>query len=107
MFNNLAEIAKLMSKAKDIQSNLAKFKDEMPSLEFTAVAPGGAVSVTVSGDFQIKSIHVADDAPAGREELETLLAAAVNDALNAAKTNARMKMGEITGGLGMDLPGIF
>ncbi len=107
MFGNLAEMAKLMSKAKDIQSNLKKFKEELPTMEFSASSPGSQVRVTVTGDFRIKKIELTDEALQDRASLEEQILMATNSALIAAKAAAQEKMGEVTGGLGLDLPGIF
>lgn len=107
MFGNLGELAKMMSKAKDIQANLKKFKEEMPTMEFSASSPGNQVRVTVSGDFRIKEIALTDEALKDREQLEEQIRLAVNSAIAAAKASAQEKMNEVTGGLGVDLPGIF
>jgi len=107
MFGNLGELAKMMSKAKDIQANLKKFKEEMPTMEFSASSPGCQVKVTVTGDFRVKEIEVSEEALKDRLQLEEQIQLAVNSALAAAKASAQEKMNEITGGLGVDLPGIF
>ncbi len=107
MFGNLGELAKMMSKAKDIQANLKKFKEEMPTMEFSASSPGCQVRVTVTGDFRVKEVEVTDEAMKDRVQLEEQIQLAVNSALAAAKASAQEKMNEITGGLGVDLPGIF
>lgn len=107
MFGNLGELAKMMSKAKDIQANLKKFKEEMPTMEFSASSPGCQVRVTVTGDFRVKEIALAEEALKDRAQLEEQIQLAVNSALAAAKASAQEKMNEITGGLGVDLPGIF
>lgn len=107
MFGNLGELAKMMSKAKDIQANLKKFKEEMPTMEFSASSPGCQVRVTVTGDFRVKEIEVSEEALKDRLQLEEQIQLAVNSALAAAKASAQEKMNEITGGLGVDLPGIF
>ena len=104
MFGNLAEMAKLMSKAKDIQANL---KEEMPTMEFSASSAGNLVKVTVSGDFMVKGVEIAPDANLNAAELQEAVLFATNSALIAAKAAAQAKMTEVTGGLGMDLPGIF
>ena len=107
MFGNLAEMAKLMSKAKDIQANLKKFKEDMPTMEFSASSAGNLVKVTVSGDFMVKGVEIAPDANLNAAELQEAVLFATNSALIAAKAAAQAKMTEVTGGLGMDLPGIF
>ncbi len=107
MFGNLGELAKMMSKAKDIQANMKKMKEELPTMEFSATSPGSQVRVTVTGDFRVKEIVLTDDALKDRELLEEQILHAVNSALVAAKASAQEKMTEITGGLGVDLPGMF
>lgn len=103
MFGNLGEMAKMMSKVKDIQSGMKKFKEELPTLEFSATSAGGLVKVTIAGDFTVKSVEISPDA-AGCD-----LGAAVKEASNAAVIAAKMtiqsKMSEISGGI--DLPGLF
>ena len=99
MFGNLGELAKMMSKAKDIQANLKKFKE--------ASSPGCQVRVTVTGDFRIKEISLTDEALKDRALLEEQILVAANSALAAAKATAQEKMNEVTGGLGVDMPGIF
>ncbi len=106
MFGNLAEMAKLMGKAKDIQANLKKFKEELPTMEFSASSANDQVRVTVSGDFRIKSVRISEDATRS-PELEEQITVATNSAIAAAKAAAQAKMAEVTGGLGLDLPGLF
>ena len=107
MFGNLAEMAKMMSKAKEIQANLKTFKEELPTMEFSASSPGSQVKVTVSGDFRVKKIELTDEALRDRELLEDQIMVAANSAIAAAKVAAQEKMNEITGGLGLNLPGLF
>jgi len=107
MFGNLGELAKMMSKAKDIQANLKKFKEEMPTMEFSASSSGCHVRVTVTGDFRVKEVVLTEEALKDRAQLEEQIQLTVNSALAAAKASAQEKMNEITGGLGVDLPGVF
>ena len=60
------------------------------------------VTVTASGDLQIKSITIDPEAvdPDDVEMLQDTVLAAVNGALNAAQELAASKMGGIAGGLG-------
>ena len=105
MFGNLGEMAKLMGKAKEIQSGMKRFKEEMPNLEFSATGMNGAVKVVVTGDFSIKEITIApgvEDAPVLAAEIQR----AVNTALFSAKQNVQQRMSELTGGIGIELPGL-
>ena len=105
MFGNLGEMAKLMSKAKDIQNGMKKFKEELPTLEFSATAAGGRVKVTICGDFSVKSIEIAPEAKTADCDLAAEVKEALNSAVVAAKMTIQSKMSEISGGL--DLPGLF
>ena len=104
MLGNLGEMAKLMSKAKDIQNGMKKFKEELPRLEFSATASGGRVKVTVAGDFTVKSIEIAPEAKTAECDLAAEIKEAMNSAVVAAKMTIQSKMSEISGGI--DLPGL-
>lgn len=106
MFGNLGEMAKLMGRAKEIQNEMKRFKEEMPNLEFSATGMNGAVKVVVSGDFAVKQIEIAPGA-AGAPELAVEIQRAVNTAIFSAKQNIQQRMNEITGGLGINLPGLM
>lgn len=105
MFGNLGEMAKLMQKAKDIQNNMKKMKQEMAESEYEASAPGGQVRAVVSGDFQLKAISIAPEAMNDRELLEDQVLCAVRSALDNARNAAQARMAEVTGGL--NIPGLF
>lgn len=104
MFGNLAEMAKLMGKAKEIQAGMKKFKEDMPNAEYAATNSDGSVKVTVSGDFRIKNVEITENAPVNPVVLSQEITAAANTALDMAKFAAQQKMSELTGGLGIDLP---
>ena len=105
MFGNLGEMAKLMQKAKDIQNNMKKMKQEMAESEYEASAPGGQVRAVVSGDFQLKAITIAPEAMNDRELLEDQVLCAVRSALDNARNAAQARMAEVTGGL--NILGLF
>ena len=68
------------------------------------------VTVTVTGDGQVKSIKIdpGGDRPRGRRVLlEDMVLAAVNEALRSAQELAASRMGGLAGGLGgLGLPGL-
>ena len=106
MFGNLGEMAKLMGRAKEIQNEMKRFKEEMPNLEFSATGMNGAIKVVVTGDFAVKQIEIAPGA-GNAPELALEIQRAVNTAIFSAKQNIQQRMKEITGGLGIDLPGLM
>ena len=103
MLGNLGELAKLMSKAKDIQAAMKAMKEDMPKMEFSATGANTGVKVTVSGDFMIKAVEI----PAGAETSSLLaeeIRMAANSAVAAAKSTIQERMKSATGDLGIDLP---
>ena len=51
-------INQLMKEAKKMQADMEKSQEELISKEFEAVAGGGAISVKVSGNKEIKEIKI-------------------------------------------------
>ena len=100
MFGNLGEMAKVLSRVKDIQRGMKEYRDEMPRLEFSATSADGSVTATVSGDMVVKRIDFAST-PARK----AAIIEAVNAANALAKGALRDKMQELSGG--MDLPGLM
>lgn len=107
MFGNLGSISNILAGLGDIKENMEKMKDELKELEVDGESGGGKVRVTAGGDFSIRRLKIDPELTADPEMLEDLIAAAANDALGKAKAEARKKMGELTGGLGIDLPSIM
>ena len=105
MLGNLAEMAKLFSRAKDIQKNVKELREELPRMEFSATSANGAVTAVLTGDLLVKRLEFAPGAD------PVTAKAAVIEAVNAAgalaKLALRARMKEITGGLDLDLPGMM
>ncbi len=103
----LGDIAKLMSMAKDLKGNMKAIQEEVGNREFTGSSGSGAVQVVISGKMEVKKIFIKQEALKDGEVLQDLVAAAVNSALTEAKNALKAKLEEMTGGLGLDLPGMF
>ena len=112
MFGNLGglgDIAKLMSLAKDFQGNMKAIQEEVGNREFTGTSGNGVVQVVVSGKMEVKKLFIKQDALKlhDAEMLQDLVTTAVNNALAEAKGALKAKLEEMTGGLGINLPGMF
>lgn len=105
MFGNLAEMAGLMKKAKDLQSNLKNIRAELAETEVTAESGSGKVQVVAACDNRIKKIIISPDCTGDVEILEDLVTLAVNNALDKVKLHTQSKMADLTGGL--NIPGLF
>lgn len=102
-----------MQKAQQVQKNIEALQEEIKASEFNSSSGGGLVKITISGNYDIKSIEV-DDSIISIEEkslMLDLIIAAYNDAKRVVKETTDAKMQEATAGLplppGMKIPGLF
>ncbi|MDD3115969.1 MAG: YbaB/EbfC family nucleoid-associated protein [Victivallaceae bacterium] len=105
MFGNLAEMANMVKKAKEIKNNMKAMKEELSSLEVSGTSADGKIIAIASGDFIVKRITIDPSYSADNHTIATMTTLAVNDAINNARNIARQKMSELTGGL--DIPDLF
>lgn len=96
----------LLKQAQKMQKDLAKVESELNEKEYEATMGGGVVKVAVKG-MQVESIQIDETLldKDGKEDLEEMLKAALNDAFNQAVEDKEKTMNAITGGVKM--PGGF
>lgn len=92
----------LMKQAQRMQRQMEESQKELETKEFTAKAGGGAVSVTVTGNREVKSVIIDKEVvdPDDVEMLQDLVVAAVNEALKQVEDANAQAMSRMTGGLG-------
>ena len=102
-------MANLMKQAQKMQKQMEEQAKEMEAKEFTATAGGGAVSVTVSGSREVTKVSLKEEVvdPDDIEMLEDLVVAAVNEALRQVEEETSANMGNLAGGMGGGIPGLF
>jgi DNA-binding YbaB/EbfC family protein len=104
-------INQMMKQVQQMQAEMVKAQEELKEQTVEASSGGGMVTVTVSGDLEVKSITIDPEAvdPDDVEMLQDMVLAATNEALRSAQELAAQKMGQATGGLGglegLGLPG--
>ncbi len=103
---NLASMASLMSQAGDLQGKMSAAKERISRLEVEGTAGGDAVTVRMTGDFQVNGvmIHQWLVEAKNRELMEELLSTAMNQAIQRAKESAAREMADIAEG--MNIPGL-
>ena len=86
----------LMKEAKKMQADLEKTQQELVQKEFDATVGGGAVSVKVSGDKQLKEITIQKDVVDSDdvEMLQDLILTCVNEALKKVDSAQAASMGK-------------
>ena len=92
----------MLSKAKEMQEKMKKVQDKIKSLEVEGLAGGNLVKVVISGDYEIKSITISEDAK--KEKIEVILdliIAAFNNAKNNLKKRSSEELSQITGGINL------
>ena len=107
MKGNMGNMNKLLKQAQKMQANMAKVQDEIAQLEIEGSAGGDMVVAKVNGANELLALKIDPEAvdPEDVETLEDLVMAAINSALQQAKTISEEMMGQVAGGMG-GLPGM-
>lgn len=95
----------LMMRAQRMQQDVQRVQAELNVREFSASSGGGMVTVTVTGNKEVKSIVISPECvdPDDVEMLQDLVLSAVNAALATATETVEAEISKITGGLGLGL----
>ena len=96
-----------MREVQKMQQKLMKMQEELEATDFIGTAGGGAVTITMSGKFEITGVKIDPEAFSAEDivELEVMVKAAAKDAFDKA-TDAQQKLvNNATGG--MRIPGLF
>lgn len=104
MPNNVNSLAR---QAQKMQEEVERITEELEQKEYTASAGGSAVSVTITGKNEVKSIDIKPEVvdPEDIEMLSDMITAAVNEALRKVSEEKEKRLGSVTGGL--NIPGLF
>ena len=102
----MTNFADMLSKAKDMQDKMKEVQEQIKKIEVEGVAGGNLVKVILTGDYEIKSIIIHEDAKKEDQEIiNDLIKAAYNNAKENLKKKSAEELSKITGGL--DLPSGF
>ncbi len=109
MFKGLGDLGKMsgmMKQAMALKNNIDSFKEQLGEERVEGSAGGGMVQVVVSGKMELLDIKIDPEVidKDDPEMLETLVRAAVNEAMEKTRELVKEKMSEMTGGL--DIPGL-
>ncbi|PJF42311.1 MAG: YbaB/EbfC family nucleoid-associated protein [Phototrophicales bacterium] len=102
--------AALLRQMQKMQEDMAAAQEALAEETIDVTAGGGAITVTITGHQRVQSIKIDPDAIDLEDEewltdLQDLLVAAVNQAIEQSQTMAAERMESITGNLGGMLPG--
>ena len=72
----------MLSKAKEMQEKMKEVQDNIKKIEVEGTSGGNLVKVILSGDYELKSIKISEDAKKESQEI-------INDLIIAAYNNAK------------------
>ena len=99
----MTDFTDMLSKAKDMQKKMKEAQDQIKKIEVEGQAGGNLVKVILSGDYELKSIFISDQAKKEDQEIvNDLIIAAYNNAKENLKKKSAEELSKVTGGL--DLP---
>ncbi len=92
---------------QQLQARLAKAQADLANMTLEATSGGGAVTVTVDGQQNVKSIKISREVvnPEDVEMLEDLVLTAVKEAITKSQEAAAKQLGGLTGGF--KIPGLM
>jgi DNA-binding YbaB/EbfC family protein len=102
--------AAMMRQIQKMQEDMAAAQAALEEETIDVSVGGGAVTITITGGQQVTAIAINPDVIDMDDEewmtdLQDLLVAAVNQAIEQSQALAAERMGGVTGGLGDMLPG--
>ena len=75
----------MLSKGKEMQNKMKEVQENIKKIEVEGVAGGNSVKVILSGDYELKSIIISEDAKKESQEI-------INDLIVAAYNNAKQNL---------------
>jgi DNA-binding YbaB/EbfC family protein len=99
----------LFRQAQAFQEKMAKIQEEMSQKEVEASAGGGMVIARANGRGELLAVKIDPEVvrSGDAEILGDLVTAAVNEALRKGKAQMEEAIKGLTGGLGLNIPGLF
>ena len=96
----MTNFSDMLSKAKAMQDKMQDVQEQIKKIEVEGFSGGDLVKVTLTGDYEIKSIKINEDAKKENQEIiNDLIIAAYNNAKENLKKKSAEELSKVTGGL--------
>ena len=90
----------MLSRAREMQEKMKEAQEIIKKIQVTGIAGGDQVKVTLTGDYEIKSIFLSDEVKKEDQNLiNDLIIAAYNNAKENLKKKSAEELNKVTGGL--------
>ena len=100
----MTNFSDMLSTAKAMQDKMKEAQDKIKKIEVNGEAGGNLVKVVLTGDYEIKSILISDEAKKEDQEIiNDLIKAAYNNAKENLKKKSSEELSKVTGGLNLPL----
>ncbi len=99
----------MMKQFKKAQEKINQVQEELGKRTVEASAGGSMVTAIVNGKQELLSLTIDKEVvnPEEVEMLQDLVVAAVNQAIKKSQEMVNEEMSKLTGGLGLNIPGLF
>ena len=98
----MTDFSSLISQAKKMQDKMKEAQEALKKIEVEGEAGGNLVKVILSGEYELKSIVVSEEAKKeSREIINDLIIAAYNNAKEKLKKKSSEELSKATGGLNL------
>ena len=92
----------MLSQAKKMQEKMREVQENIKKIQVEGEAGGKLVKVILSGDYELKSITISDQARKESQEIiNDLIIAAYNNAKENLKKKSTEELSKVTGGLNL------
>ncbi len=100
----MTNFSDMLSKAKVMQEKMKEAQEQIKKIEVEGVSGGNLVKVILTGDYEIKSILITDEAKKEKQEIvNDLIIAAYNNAKENLKKKSAEELSKVTGGLNLPM----
>tara|TARA_B100001121_G_C18580110_1_gene569309 strand:- start:540 stop:860 length:321 start_codon:yes stop_codon:yes gene_type:complete len=100
----MTDFSDMLKKAKAMQEKMKEAQNQIKNIEVEGMSGGNLVKVKLSGDYELKSIEISEDAKKESQDIiNDLIIAAYNNAKENLKKKSAEELSKITGGLNLPL----
>ena len=98
----MTDFNEMLQKAKQMQQKMKDAQNEIKNIQVEGVSGGNLVKVVLSGDYDLKSIYISENAKKENQEIiNDLIIAAYNNAKENLKKKSSEELSKITGGINL------
>ena len=98
----MTNFSDMLSKAKAMQDKMKEAQEKIKKIEPEGEAGGNLVKVILTGDYELKSIIISEEAKKENQEIiNDLIIAAYNNAKENLKKKSAEELSKVTGGLNL------